>query len=218
MISTAYGKSCRDDYRQLDASRKVLIIDDFDLSQVTKGYFEGLRALKSHFGKIILFLDSYPGLEVALNEFLLDESFVDSEVFDILDASPGNRLSLIEKWIAIGAQDPDQEEQKVMAAKLSKVVDETLGRNLIPTSPVFILIVLQRAESAQDLDTVVKSGSQGFLYESLIVQALSTKVKAASVVTCLAYLSQFAHELMVLKLDAMPQVKFEAFHATSPQF
>ncbi|WP_080869916.1 metallophosphoesterase [Xanthomonas campestris] len=212
MISTAYGKSCRDDYRQLDATRKVLIIDDFDLSQVTKGYFEGLRALKSHFGKIILFLDSYPGLEVALNEFLLDESFVDSEVFDILDASPGNRLSLIEKWIAIGAQDPDREEQKVMAAKLSKVVDETLGRNLIPTSPVFILIVLQRAELAQDLDTVVKSGSQGFLYESLIVQALSTKVKAASVVTCLAYLSQFAHELMVLKLDAMPQIKFEAFH------
>lgn len=211
-ISTAYGKGCRDDYRQLDASRKVLIIDDFDLSQVTKGYFEGLRALRAHFGKVILFLDSYPGLEVALNEFLLDESFVDAEVFDILDAGPGNRLSLIEKWISIGAQDPDREEQKVMAAKLSKVVDETLGRNLIPTSPVFILIVLQRAELAQDLDTVVKSGSQGFLYESLIVQALSTKVKAASVVTCLSYLSQFAQELMGLRLDAMPQSRFEAFH------
>ncbi|WP_210130738.1 metallophosphoesterase [Stenotrophomonas rhizophila] len=212
VISTAYGKNRRDDYRQLHASRKVLIIDDFDLAQVTQGYFEGLRALRAHFGQVILFLDSYPGLEVALNEFLLDESFVDAEVFDILDAGPGNRLSLIEKWISIGTQDPDREEQKVMAAKLSKVVDETLGRNLIPTSPVFILIVLQRAELAQDLDTVVKSGSQGFLYESLIIQALSTKVKAASVVTCLAYLSHFAQELMSLKLDSLPQSKFDEFH------
>jgi len=211
-ISSAYGKNSRDDYRQLSASRKVLIIDDFDLSQVTKGYFEGLRALRAHFGRVILFLDSYPGLEVALSEFLLDEAFVDSEIFDILDAGPGCRLSLIERWIGIGSPDPDREEQKVMAARLSKVVDETLGRNLIPTYPVFILIVLQRAELAQDLDTVVKSGSQGFLYESLIIQALSTKVKAASVVTCLSYLSQFARELMIHGSDAMPQADFEKFH------
>lgn len=211
-ISSTYGKNARDDYRQLAPSRKVLIIDDFDLSQVTKGYFEGLRALREHFGRVILFLDSYPGLEVALSEFLLDESFVDSEIFDILDAGPGCRLNLIEKWIGIGNPDPDREEQKVMAARLSKVVDETLGRNLIPTYPVFILIVLQRAELAQDLDTVVKSGSQGFLYESLIIQALSTKVKAASVVTCLSYLSQFARELMILGNDTMPQGEFERFH------
>lgn|GEM_PF-2531946 len=211
-ISVTYGRGSRDDYRQLASSRKVLVIDDFDLSQVTKGYFEGLRALRAHFGRVILFLDSYPGLEVALNEFLRDEAFVDAEIFDILDAGPGSRLNLIEKWIGIGNPDPDRDEQKVMAARLSKVVDETLGRNLIPTYPVFILIVLQRAELAQDLDTVVKSGSQGFLYESLIIQALSTKVKAASLVTCLSYLSQYAHELMVLGSDSMPQAQFEAFH------
>lgn len=213
-ISAAYGKGSRDDYRQLAPSRKVLIIDDFDLSQVSKGYFDGLRALRPHFGRVVLFLGSYPGLEVALSEFLSDESFVDAEIFDILDAGPGNRLSLIEKWIAIGHPDPECDEQKVMAARLSKVVDETLGRNLIPTSPVFILIVLQRAELAQDLDTVVKSGSQGFLYESLIIQALSAKVKAASVVTCLAYLSHFASELMSTGSDEMSQTLFDGFHVS----
>lgn len=211
-IDSMYGKSRRDDFRQLPAENKVLIIDDFDLSQVTKGYFDGLRALRAHFGKIILMLDSYPGLEVALNEFLRDECFVDAEIFDIASAGAASRLKLIEKWISIGDPDLDIDGAKVVAAKLSKVVDETLGRNLIPAVPVFILIILQRAELAQDLDTVVKSGSQGFLYEALIIQAISTKVRAANVVTCLSYLSAFAQELMRSGADHMAQVKFDSFH------
>lgn len=211
-IDSMYGRAFRSDYRQLPAENKVLIVDDFDLSQVVAGYFDGLRALQQHFGRIVLMLDSHPGLEVALNEFLRDECFIEASVFDILNTNYSNRLELIERWLSIGAHDSRMDDMKVTAAKLSKVVDETLGRNLIPAVPVFILIVLQRAELAQDLDTVVKSGSQGFLYESLILQALSAKVKVFNVVTCLAYLTSFAGHLKHSHLESVSQVVFEEFH------
>ncbi|WP_440985508.1 metallophosphoesterase [Xanthomonas sontii] len=211
-IDSMYGRSQREDYQQLSPEFKVLIIDNFDLAEVARGYFEGLRALRKYFGKIILMLDSHPGLEMALTEFLNDECLVDAQVFDILEMNYSNRIELIERWIGIGDPDIDSQTLRVTAARLSKVVDETLGRNLIPAVPVFILIVLQRAETAQDLDTVVKSGSQGFLYESLIVQALSTKVQAMNVPTCLAYLTHLAQRLNHSSNDGLSQIAYEAFH------
>lgn len=211
VIDATYGRAQREEYKQLEPDRRILIIDDFDLAQVTAGYFDGLRSLRRTFGKIFLMLDFHPGLEMALNEFLRDECFVEASVFDILNTNYHRRLELIERWIQIGATDKE-EDRKVMAAKLAKVVDETLGRNLVPAVPVFVLIILQRAELEQDLDTVVKSGSQGFLYESMIQLALSTKVKAFNVVTCLAYLTAFATHLKNAGRDFFSQSEFEQFH------
>lgn len=207
-----YGERNRTDYMQLDASQRILIIDDFDLSQVEKGYFDGLRALRQHFGHIFLMLDSYPGLEVALNEFLRDECFVESEIYDILPCDYRRRLEIIERWLLVGSSDISQEMLRITAAKLSKIVDETLGRNLIPSVPVFVLLVLQRAEFTQDLNTVVKSGSHGFLYESLIQQALSAKVRAFDVVGSLTYLTAFARLLEARGADSVTQAEFDAFH------
>ncbi|MGN6112497.1 MAG: STAND family AAA ATPase [Luteimonas sp.] len=213
-IDAMYGAKSRADYRMLPPEQKVIIIDDFDLAQVSKGYFDGLRALRQHFGKIFLMLDSHPGLEVALSEFLRDEAFVDSDIFELLPSNYHHRIELIERWLRIGNGEQSEDEIRLTAARLSKVVDETLGRNLIPAVPVFVLIVLQRAELSQDLNTVVKSGSQGFLYESLIHQALSTRVKACSVVTSLTYLTEFAQLLKSLNVEFVSQVEFEEFHVS----
>lgn len=213
-VDAMYGFKSRVDFRLLQPEQKVLLIDDFDLSQVTTGYFDGLRALRQHFGKIYMLLDSHPGLEVALNEFLRDEAFVDSSIFEMVSSNYHHRLELIEKWLRIGNGEQAEEELKLTAARLSKVVDETLGRNLIPSIPVFVLIVLQRAELSRDLDTVVKSGSQGFLYESLIIQALSTRVKACNVITSQTYLTELATVMRRANAEMISQIEFEAFHVS----
>lgn len=212
VVDQMYGRSKRDEYKQLSPEKKVLIIDDFDLSQVTKGYFDGLRALQQTFGKIFLMLDFYPGLEVPLAEFLHDECFIKAAVLDLLNSNYAHRLDLIERWMAVGAEDQREEERKLISARLAKVVDETLGRNLIPSVPVFVLIILQRVETTQDLDTVVKSGSQGFLYESMIRQALTTRVRVFGVVTSLAYLTALAAHLKNIGQESLSQTEFEAFH------
>lgn len=212
-VDQFYGKASREEFQRVDPKDRALIIDDFDLSQVAQGYFDGLRLLRQQFGRIYLMLDSHPGMEIALSEFLKDENFVDSEIFDLVPSTQAHRLEIIEKWLGIGVpEDIDLASTKLMAAKFLKVVDETLGRNLIPSLPVFVLIVLQRAETEQDLETVVKSGSQGFLYESMIRQALSSKVNEAGLVTSLAYLTAFAGACDSLELDGLSTAQFERFH------
>ncbi|QSX77980.1 hypothetical protein [Agrilutibacter solisilvae] len=191
-IDLLYGKRWRAEYKKLDPKEKVLLIDDFDLLH-SDGCLQGLRALRQQFGRIYLVIDSNPGMELALSEFLSDENFVDSAAFEILPSTHHHRLEIIERWLMIGNETSHGlEEIKLTAVKLLKIVDETLGRNLIPAAPVFVLIILQRAELAQDLSTVVKSGSHGFLYESLITQALSGRVSLCNAITSMTYLTALA--------------------------
>lgn len=211
-VDFTYGEQSRTTYMQLDPAQRILILDDFDLSQVKTGYLEGLRMLRSWFGHIYIMLDSYPGIDVALNELLGNKDFAGSKIYDILPCDYHRRLAIIEKWLLIGRGDVNYEALKLTAAKMSKIVDETLGRNLIPSVPVFVLIILQRAELSQDLNTVVKSGSHGFLYESLIRQALSAKVKAFDLVGSLTYLTAFAELLEVRGDESVSQTSFDSFH------
>jgi len=211
-IDSFYGRRNRDAFRQLHPAARILFIDDFDLPQLASGFLEGLRILSQQFGTIYLMVDAYPGMEVALEEFLSNEQFVDSELFDILPSNYHHRLELIERWMALGAEPlRNDDPRKVVAAKLCKVVDETIGRNLLPALPVFVLIILQRAELAQDLDTVVQSGSHGFLYEAMILQALQ-KVAACDIVTSQAYLVSLAAHLDGVGSDCLTQPEFERFH------
>lgn len=212
-VEKYYGAQKRDTFWKLTPADRVLVVDSFDLTQLVKGYLDGLRILRKHFGKIILLLDGYPGMEVALSEFLLDENLADSQIFEILPTTFHTRLELIERWLSIGQpSDVSRDALKVLAAKMGKVVDETIGRNLIPPVPLFVLIILQRAEVDQDLDTVVKSGSHGFLYESLILQALSSRVHSCNIVTSLTYLTALAARMDETGADEMTQAQFEKFH------
>ncbi|WP_157500004.1 hypothetical protein [Lysobacter sp. Root983] len=214
IIRSTYGAGSIDCYKQLDNAQKCLIIDDFEFGNLTKGYVDGIKALRQQFGKIIIFLHSQPGMEVAVTEFLLDESFVDSEVYDLQPMSYASRLDMIEKWLLIGRGGVEEVDHvKTSAAKFSKIVDETLGRNLIPPVPLFVIIILQRTELETDLDTVVRSGSHGFLYEALITQSLTKNVNLCTVDTALTYLTEFAGRLYQSGAVVLQQMKYEAFHS-----
>jgi hypothetical protein len=212
LASEFYGSRSRSDYLQLERSQRVLFIDEFDLAQVEKGYVDGLKVLSQFFGRIYVFVDEYPGVQVALSDFLANPSIRVGKVFQLLPCDLDRRIQIIERWLQVGDHDADLHQLKVTAARLSKVVDETLGRNLIPSVPIFVLIILQRAELARDLDTVVKSGSHGFLYESLILHALSNKVSQMGVGAALTYLTSFARLLDSASASFVTQTQFERFH------
>jgi hypothetical protein len=212
-IDALYGRSVRENYRQLPRNKKKIIIDDFDLLDLARHGYEGLKALRSTFGTLILLIDSVPGLDVALSELLNDEEFAGADVLDLQPFNYHQRLELIERWLSIG-QDAatDEHELRTLAARLGKVVDETLGRNFIPSVPLFVLVILQRAELEQDLNTVVKSGSHGFLYELLITQALSSGVRVCTLDTALTYLSSLAMHMYESGGDSLAESAYARFH------
>lgn len=212
-IDRLYGRSSREAYRQLSRDKKKLVIDDFDFVELARHGYEGLRGLRSAFGTLYLMADSYPGMEVALNDFLKHPDFSDTEIFEIQPLSYHQRLELIEKWLSIGDEpNVDGHDLRMLATRMGKVVDETLGRNFIPSVPLFVLVILQRAELEQDLTTVVKSGSHGFLYELLITQALSNGVRICTLDTALTYLASLAMRMYQAGGDSLTEDEFARFH------
>lgn len=213
IIEHEYGRRSLDEYKQVPAEQKLLVIDNFDLQRMTEGGLRGLKALKTSYGKVVLMVEEFPGLDIALNEFLRDEDFVDSEIYELLPLGYGKRQELIEAWLSIGAEpDADRHDLGILAARMARIVDETLGRNFIPAIPLFVIIILQRSELEQDLKTVVKSGAHGFLYELLINQALSTHVKMCGLDTSVVYLSHLAYQMFRDGNDDVSESQFEAIH------
>lgn len=217
-IEQEYGRRSLDEYKQVPSGQKLLVIDNFDLQRMTEGGLQGLKALKASYGRIFLVLEGFPGLDIALNEFLRDEGFVDSAIYELLPLSYGKRQELIEEWLSIGAEPGSSRyDLEILAARMAKVVDEALGRNFIPATPLFVLIILQRSELEHDLNTVVKSGAHGFLYELLINQALSKHVNLCSLDTSVAYLSHLAYEMFLGGGEDVSETQYEALHVSYTQ-
>ncbi|MEP7043161.1 MAG: metallophosphoesterase [Dokdonella sp.] len=213
-VSKQYGEHSINEYIQLSAEKRVLIIDDFELvkgnSEAKKALFENLS---NKFARIFVFVNSSPGFEISIDSMTITAAGVKTLVYDFLPLSYKVRAELIEKWLSIGQQtEVEREEIESLAIRCARVVDDTLGRNLIPSVPIFVLIILQQAEAERDLSTVIKNGSQGFLYQALITQTLQKKVPLFSVDTATTYLTMFAGKLFVGKADGLDDKALLAFH------
>lgn len=77
-----------------------------------------------------------------------------------------------------------------------QLITTLLGRNLLPSHPLIILTVLQAWESTQTHD--IASGSYGYLYEMLILQALSrVGFRAPEIDVSMTFLARVAHRMFV---------------------
>ena len=77
-----------------------------------------------------------------------------------------------------------------------------LGRNLLPSHPLIILTVLQALESTQTHD--IATGSYGYLYETLILQALSkVGFRAPDLDVTMTFLARVAHHMFVEDHDSL---------------
>lgn len=148
----------------------LLIIDNFQKS--AKGndkYWKLLVAnLESLFSNIIIVSDMIS----PSNELSANPPFANFEKFNILEFGADLRNKLIEKWYSIGI-DISIESKNEIRKKIddaSKYIKTILGKNFIPSYPVYILGILQSLEGS-------KYGSDnyslhGFYYEHLINDAL----------------------------------------------
>lgn len=213
-IDLHYGRKYRNTISQLPPEKMVLIIDDFnELKGSQQAVASFLSMMQKSFSNIILFQSSEPGTEFLTNDILKHDELVGFEVYDLLPLSFELRKEIIEKWLLIGVEDYiDDGSVSTTAAKFSKLVDETLGRNLIPSVPIFVLIILQQAESSADINAVVRNGSHGFLYESLITKALTENVSIITVDTALTYLTALAGCLHVARKEKLDQSDYDKLH------
>lgn len=153
-----------------DTRERILLIDNFDKikgSKTDKSTI--LSELFKHFEKIVLTVsESYDitGLQVTNSEFL--NGF---QKADILRFGHRLRYELINKWNEL--KDPCKEERQELICsndKATKTINRLLGKNFIPSTPLFLLTMLQSMDTGETAN--VNTSSHGYYYQYLITTSM----------------------------------------------
>ena len=182
-------------YKQLEASQRVLIIDDFEQSRLSlKTQKEFVKVATQFAGSVVVFADDLFMIErLAHSAGNRNEELEAFEHCEIEEFGFRLRGDLIERWLGLGfetTEKPANFDHQI--ATTEKLVDTMLGKNLLPSYPLTILTILQTAEAAASPGTA--SGSYGYMYEALITSALASASKSfADVDTKYTYLAHLAY-------------------------
>lgn len=152
-------------------SKKILLLDAFDL---VKGDRTSISAFLDNsykiFDKIIITVNDtfdFGGSE------LLGESYFDIDYakYEILKLGHRLRYELVNKWNQL--KEECQNENGSLIYKNNhavRTITKVIGKNYVPSTPFFLLTLLQSMESGNALD--VSANTYGYYYEYLITQSL----------------------------------------------
>jgi len=188
-------------FEQSNMDGRVLLIDDFDsmhINNENKGlYIENLISMG--YKNIILFADETLIFE-ATSESSLAKKLDDFEHYTILKFGYKLRDQLITKWIKLGQENEIDSKELILERKeKAEAIKNTIGLNLVPSRPLFILTLLQamNMHEAHQLD----KSSYGNYYHYLIMKNINSPepMKPSDINTLFSYISLLAYEMFKKK-------------------
>jgi len=169
-ISSQYVNKTLSDFTTYKVS-KTLFIDDF---HDIKGNTESLRTLLSTFEEIfdrviITISDSskFAGADI------IESSPFTSEYkqFQILKFGFSLRYELVNRWNMLKQTCAEERSNLIHTNDSStKMINTIIGKNYIPSTPFFLLTMLQSIDNEQSSD--LKTSSYGYYYQFLITSSL----------------------------------------------
>ena len=138
-------------YKQLEPSRRLVIVDDFEQANLSrKARAEFISAAVRFAGSVLVFADDLFMLDKLSNSAEdRNDGLGAFEHCAIREFGYRLRGTLIERWHGIGyemVEQPATFDRHVIATE--KFVDNLLGKNLLPSVPLMVLMILQTAEAS----------------------------------------------------------------------
>lgn len=170
--------------------QRVALLDDVDrLSGGAKALHRLLQYLERNFTCILLTANS--GFEL---QELVDKDAADAlmryKAYHIRRFGYRLRYQLIKKWCLCGSTNTVQDLDK-RVHHLEGLIDTVVGKNLVPSQPIYLLILLQSCELQQQGD--LQNSSFAYYYQYLITKSLKEAgVKAEHLNELFHYLSHLA--------------------------
>lgn len=216
-FNSIYDKEYLEDFWQLEPTKRLLIIDDLQDSNLNrKTKLKLFDFIENHFG-LALISSSNPIaiqeiIETEKNEFLVSCKRV--LLFEFGNVS---RDKIIEKWLLLGQEETIQDIQ--LDSKIKEIDEKTkviLRPSLAPSYPFFILTVAQSVDNMGSTVPPLSNedrGSFGFFYEWLITTALHRSPKKISDVSLkYRYLSELSYYMYEERKISIDSEELEAFH------
>lgn len=171
-ITAQYDDPDLAEYWQKPMDDKILILDDFqdaNLNNQGKAVFG--EWVIGKFGFVFLFSKNRAQIEEAILDTSNKYTWGQYKHFNIAPFSSHQKDLLIEKWHQIGDSLSTSTQDLAHSKEVSsRLVNTILGRNLLPSRPVFVLLILQEHESSKKAPS--DSGTLGYYYEVLVRTAM----------------------------------------------
>src|SRR6185369_15449614 len=168
---TQYSSSSLNAYKQLSSDNKLVFLDDFDRMTLNE---KNRTKVLSYFARRYKYVIITTSDIFDLKELLSSETadiIKDYNSYDIRPFGHVLRLELIRKWYNIGAFSYDSEVDHVYKIdQAEKIINTVLGKNLIPSVPIYLLALLQSIESGQK--NRLENSAFGHYYNYLISDAM----------------------------------------------
>lgn len=162
-----YAKS--EEFIYAERVKKVALVDDLDrVSGGSKNQAKLIEYLSETFGAIIISASS----RFQLNEYIdssASEALSDFKTLKIRPFGHLMRHNLIKKWCLLGELRTKSELDKKVH-DVERILAIILGKNLVPSKPIYLLILLQSCAHEQQAELQNSGFSQ--YYEYLIVKSL----------------------------------------------
>jgi predicted MPP superfamily phosphohydrolase len=190
-----YGGDVVEHYRQLEPRLKAILVDDVDQARLTKAQQHALAAeLERVAGTIVLLASQDYQLDTMTQRPGEEDALLKYTRSSIMELGFKLRGRLIEKWVNLGEPAATDEEIARVIGGIEQTVTGLLGRNLLPSFPLFVLIILQSYEAQNVLRTT--AGSLGYYYEILIFTVLQGKTALITFDTLMTLVASIAYWLL----------------------
>jgi DNA repair exonuclease SbcCD nuclease subunit len=213
-VSKTYRGNIKEVYWQKSKTRGVLIIDDYEKVKLSKPAREKLlTGLVDRFESVVLMGSDEVRFEQIAD---YDRSFQIMWEFQHMEILPFGHVlrdRLIQKWYYLGrSETEDPDAIYIKSVHVKGLVDNILGKNLVPAIPIFILIILQSLEVSATVNPNV--GSYGYLYEVLVTVRLAKHFRdPMKLDLAYTYLEELAYKLFVEKLHMVDDQQAMRWHS-----
>ncbi len=156
-------------------NRQVVIVDDFDLLRLNPANAKKLLSgICESYSRVVI--TAAPTFAYGMVE--RGASSVRPVILQqvqILEFGKHRRSRLIDRWCSVGSADPDEESLRTTVEEKRRTVDRMLSANLVPRTPLVVLILLKAIELGQagDLAHAGYVRYYKFLIDSAILKNIS---------------------------------------------
>jgi len=189
LLSTSVEKQYVElDFKSFCEKQTVLFVDDFHLCKLNEQYKQKFLENVEHcFSKVVIVADT--NLKYDESDYF---NFSTYSRYEILLFNRVRRGELINKWNSLGRQETiDMKELHTQNDVLTHHIDAIFRKNIVPSKPIYILLILQSLEAVKPGDYGLTS--YGHCYQYLIQQSLQkVSVRGRELDSYINYLTEIA--------------------------
>ncbi|MDO9204056.1 metallophosphoesterase [Methylotenera sp.] len=216
-----YGDKAITNFEQLANEKKLLLLDDLDDSPARsiKDRAKALCSLRKRFGHFVVTVGAF----FEVRELLLEAASTDLLDFSHYQVQPFGyslRGKLIKKWSSLGNDGTLDEAMMISKVdQVEKAMDVVMGKNIIPSMPLYLLTLLQSIEAGRSGD--FNDSALGHYYDYLLTEGLLAayvpKEKLKEYYDYCTELSWYFHNKNCRELSRVELLEFNLYFSTKFQ-